>query len=76
MVWERKKMSVKIELENKEISIIKDSLIYENNRLAQDIKTLKKHKYKLCLNEKESVLKDVRKLINFFEALKNDTDKK
>lgn len=69
-------MSVKIELENKEISIIKDSLIYENNRLAQDIKTLKKHKYKLGLNEKESVLKDVRKLINFFEALKNDTDKK
>lgn len=63
-------MAVKIELENKEISIIKDSLINENNRLVQDIKTLKKAKYKLGLNAKENILKDVRKLINFFEALK------
>jgi hypothetical protein len=65
-----KKMSVKIELEKKEISIINDSLVYANNRLTEDIKKLKKAKYKLGLNEKESILKDVRKLINFFENLK------
>lgn len=63
-------MGVKIELEKKEISIIKYSLIYYNNRLVEDIKTLKKAKYKLGLKEKESILKDVRKMINFFDGLK------
>lgn len=69
-------MSVKVELENKEISIIHYSLVFDNNRLVEDIKKLKKAKYKFGLKEKESLLKDVRKLINFFEDLKNDTDKK
>lgn len=63
-------MGVKIELEKKEISIIIDSLVYNNNRLVEDIKTLKKAKYKFGLKEKESILKDVRKLVNFFENLK------
>lgn len=63
-------MDFKIELEKKEISIIKDSLIYYNNRLVEDIKTLKKAKYKFGLKERESILKDVRKMINFFDGLK------
>lgn len=63
-------MGIKIELEEKEISIIKNSLVYTNNRLVEDIKTLKKNKYKFGLKEKESILKDVRKLINFFDGLK------
>lgn len=62
-------MGFKIELEKKEISLIKNSLIYNNNRLVEDIKKLKKAKYKLGLKEKESILKDVRKLINFFEKI-------
>lgn len=63
-------MGVKIELDKKEISIIRDSLIYNNNRLVEDIKKLKKGKYKFGLKEKENILKDVRKLVNFFDDLK------
>lgn len=63
-------MGVKIELEKKEISIIINSLVYNNNRLTEDIKKQKKTKYKFGLNKKMTILKDVRKLINFFEDLK------
>lgn len=63
-------MGFKIELEKKEISIIINSLVYNNNRLNEDIKKQKKTKYKFGLNEKMTILKDVRKLINFFEDIK------
>lgn len=59
----------KIELEKDEINIIYTSLILLNNKYVNEIKTLKKNKFKYGLDQKEKELKLVRKLSNFFAKI-------
>lgn len=62
-------MAIKVELEKNEIEIIYNSLVLLNNRYNEDVKTLKKNKWKYGLAKKENELKQIRKLINFFSKI-------